>query len=93
MQQQNSTPKWFYNFNHWLMIISIALFALMAIFTFCIYLPFWKHFSDYFIREFLPTFAGWFIPIDLALFVVSSKVFVDGFVEYKCVIKKDEETK
>lgn len=87
MNQSPLIPNWLYNFNHWLMLISLGAF-LFIIAIELLMLPFLNYFSLRF-TLFLETFDAWAFPSLLALFAVSSGVFVSGFADHKCTREDD----
>lgn len=82
-------PNGLYEFNHKLMLISLTLLLLVIAICFII-LPFGKIISFEFL-EWWCEFIGWAFPILFVLFLISSGVFVNGFVEHRC--KKEYEDK
>lgn len=66
------------------MLISLGLFGLLAVFVLFIYWPFNKYFSDEFVIDFFPRFISWFFPTFFVVFIISSKVFTEGFIDHKC---------
>ena len=84
------TPKWLFNFNRWLMVISLIAFLAVSLVE-LVMIPFLKRCSYEFVC-FLCDFNGWFYPISLALIIVSSGVYVQGFCEYMTVRKKKNES-
>lgn len=89
MEKRPLYPKWLYNFNHWLMLISLGFLIFMLVFGFLIFLPFNKFFSDGFVFWLDDVFV-WAAATALALFAASSKIYVDGFADYKIEIKPDD---
>ena len=83
-------PKWLYNFNHYLMIASLALYLLTVVAS-VVAMPFMKSFSREFV-EWLTRFYGWTFPSLLAVFALSSAVYVCGFSKHR-IKREDEEEK
>ena len=81
-------PKKFYESQNKLMVIS--LWALVIVISLSLLaLPFVRFFP-YELLCWLSDFYGWFFPIAIVLFAVSSKVFVSGFKEHR-IERKDED--
>ncbi len=84
--------KRFYLFNHYLMLVSLAVWALWSLFM-IIMLPFMKTISMDFL-DWIGDMCGWVYPITLAVFAVSSGFARDGFIKYRLKReweKEDEE--
>ena len=80
-------PKWLYNFNHYLMLVSLGL-LLLTLALALIIAPFGKFLSDEMI-DWIYNFLCWGGPIMLALFIVSSGVVVNGFSQHR-IERKDK---
>ena len=83
-------PKGLYGFNHYLMLVSLAVFLLWTMFC-VVLLPFMKTISMDFL-DWILDMCGWVYPITLAVFAVSSGVFVNGFAEHRMEIVPESET-
>ena len=81
-------PKWLYNFNHYLMLVSLGLYLLITV-SGLITMPFMKSFSRRFI-EWLSRFYGWALPCLLAIVVLSSAVVLCGFSKHRIELKKED---
>lgn len=82
--------KRFYLFNHYLMLVSLAVFALWTLFC-IVAMPFHP---SYDFLCWLERMCGWVYPITLAVFAVSSGFARDGFIKYRLKReweKEDEE--
>lgn len=81
-------PRWFYTFNQWLMIVSLALLGLLIL-AGLVSLPFLDSLPLGFLRWWAPVMS-WGLPGLIALFAASSGIVVNGFIEHRTVREKAE---
>ena len=74
-------PKWFYYFNHYLMLGSLGLFVLIVVLV-IVTMPFWRFFSLGLLIV-IEKIVTWGVPTLLILFAASSAIVVNGFAEHR----------
>lgn len=77
--------KWFYIFNHYLMLISLGALLFLIVAGFAL-MPFMNLFSyDFICLEY--DILKWGLPIALAFFTVSSSIVASGFSQHRIEIQ------